>query len=79
MKTISSRQFKACCMELINEVQATRQPVLITKKGQPVAKLVPVGSRGKPKKFLGALKGKMQIAGDILSPVVPWDDWEVLR
>ena len=35
MKTIAAGQFKARCLRLMDEVRATREPVLITKKGRP--------------------------------------------
>jgi prevent-host-death family protein len=74
MKTMPAGQFKARCLRVMDEVKSTREPVIITKKGKPVAKLVPV--RPKPDKIFGALRGKMKIVGDILSPIVPPEDWE---
>ena len=41
MKAIPAGQFKARCLRIMDEVRATREPVIITKKGRPVAKLVP--------------------------------------
>ncbi|MFZ1132013.1 MAG: type II toxin-antitoxin system Phd/YefM family antitoxin [Terriglobales bacterium] len=77
MKKIAAGEFKARCLALMEDVRATRQPIVITKRGKPVAKLVPAG----PEKdeWIGRLKGKMRIVGDIESPVVPLEDWEVLR
>ena len=42
MKKIAAGEFKARCLTLMDDVQATRVPILITKRGKPVAKLVPV-------------------------------------
>ena len=42
MKTMAAGAFKAHCLAVMDEVQAKRQAVLITKRGKPVAKLVPV-------------------------------------
>ena len=42
MKTMAAGQFKVHCLKVMDEVQAKRQAVLITKRGKPVAKLVPV-------------------------------------
>jgi prevent-host-death family protein len=77
MKTMPAGQFKARCLRLMDEVNSTREPVLITKKGKPVAKLVPANSN--PDKVFGALRGKIKIVGDIMSPIVPPEDWEALR
>ncbi len=74
MKTIAAAQFKARCLTLMEEVRSTREPVVITKRGNPVAKLVPADA---PKKeFIGSLKGVIRIVGDIESPAVPSEDWE---
>jgi prevent-host-death family protein len=77
MKTIAAGEFKARCLTLMEDVRSTRQPLLITKRGKPVAKLVPV--EDKKDDFIGRLKGVMKIVGDIESPVVPAEDWEALR
>jgi len=77
MKTMPAGKFKARCLKIMDEVRSTREPVLITKKGKPVAKLVPAGRNTDA--IFGCLKDKMKIVGDILSPVVPPEDWEALR
>lgn len=61
----------------MDEVRTTRKPVLITKKGRPVAKLVP--AEGQPEDIFGCLKNEIKIVGDIESPVVPLEDWDALR
>jgi prevent-host-death family protein len=77
MRTIPAGQFKARCLRLMDEVQSTREPVLITKKGRPVAKLVPAESQ--PEDIFGCLKDEIKIMGDIESPIVPWEEWDALR
>lgn len=78
MKKIAAGEFKAKCLALMEEVRSTRQPIVITKRGKPVAKLVPVGN-GKKDDWIGRLNGKFKVTGDIVSPVVPLEDWEALR
>lgn len=73
MKTISASEFRTRCSAVVNEVYRTREPVLITRRGKPVARLVPAG---KPGKFIGRLEGIFKIVGDIESPVVPPEAWE---
>jgi antitoxin (DNA-binding transcriptional repressor) of toxin-antitoxin stability system len=51
--------------------------VLITKRGKPLAKLVPPDD--KPPDILGRLAGKIEILGDIVSPITPLEDWEGLK
>ena len=73
MKSIPAGEFKARCLTLMEDVRNTREPVLITKRGKPVAKLVPA-ENAKPE-FIGRLKGVIEIVGDIESPVVPPEAW----
>ncbi len=77
MKTMPAGQFKARCLKVMDEVQNTREPVVITKKGKPVAKLVPPDTP--PRDILGCLRGVIEIVGDIESPLVPPEEWEALR
>jgi prevent-host-death family protein len=77
MKKIAAGVFKARCLRLMDEVQRTREPLVITKKGRPVAKLVPAD--GVPEDIFGCLKGVIEVVGDIESPIFPASDWEVLR
>jgi prevent-host-death family protein len=77
MKKIAAAVFKARCLTLMEDVRSTREPLLITKRGKPMAKLVPVD---KPKdNFIGSLEGVMRVVGDIESPIEPPEAWEVLR
>jgi prevent-host-death family protein len=77
MKTVAAGKFKAHCLSMIEEVNTTREPVLITKRGRPVAKLVAADKNAD--KFIGRLEGIIQIVGDIESPVTPLEDWEALK
>lgn len=72
MKKIAAGKFKANCLAIMDEVQSKRESVLITKRGKPVAKLVPV--EDKADDIFGFLKGKITITGDIVSPLPP-EDW----
>ena len=74
MKSIPAGEFKTRCLTLMEDVRNTREPVLITKRGKPVAKLVPA-DRVKDD-FIGSLKGVFRIVGDIESPAVRPEDWE---
>ncbi len=77
MKMMSAAEFKTRCLKVMDEVQATRETIIITKRGRPVAKLVPVEKPSR--KLFGCLTGKVEIIGDIESPVVPPEVWEALR
>jgi prevent-host-death family protein len=65
-------EFKAKCLQVIDEVQRLRMQVIITKRGKPVAKLVPLDEQ--PESFIGSMKGTMEIIGDIVAPIdVKWE------
>ena len=69
---IPAGEFKAKCLQVIDEVQRLRMPVIITNRGMPVAKLVPLDEH--PESFIGSMKGTMEIIGDIVAPVdVTWE------
>jgi prevent-host-death family protein len=64
--------FKAKCLRLLDEVQQTGKEIVITKRGKPVARVVPAGDE-LPKSF-GRLRGSGVILGDIISPIGEvWD------
>ena len=77
MKKMPAGEFKARCLKVMDDVQATRETVVITKKGRPVAKLVP--AEAPVRSLFGCLAGVVEIAGDIESPVEPPESWEVLQ
>lgn len=70
---IAAGQFKAQCLQLMDQVQQSREEIVITKHGKPVAKLVPV-DESEPRSILGYLQGTVEIIGDIVSPLE--DEWE---
>lgn len=72
MRTIKASEFKAKCLKIMEEVAATGEPVVITKKGIPLTQLIPV--RQKPATLFGAMRDTVTIEGDIITPVdVPWE------
>jgi prevent-host-death family protein len=77
MKEMPAGEFKARCLAVMEDVNKTREPVLITKRGRPVAKLVP--SEKPEQEFIGRLEGRVRITGDIESPIEPAEAWQVLR
>jgi len=73
MKTVPAGEFKVHCLAIMDEVQAKRQSVVITKRGKPVAKLVPVESE--KDEIFGFLKGKGKVLGDVVSPAITPEEW----
>lgn len=70
---IKAGEFKAKCLELMDWVAEGHEEIIITKRGKPVAKLVPIGKTAKPEVF-GYMKGTFEIVGDIVAPTgEKWD------
>lgn len=69
---ISAAQFKAECLKLMDEVEKTRQPIVITKHGRPVAQLAPIPAD--TGSLFGYMKGTVTINGDVMAPLdVEWN------
>ncbi len=79
METIAISKFKATCLAVIERVNRTGEPVLITRRGVPMAELTPTKRKAKHGDWIGSLEGKARILGDIISPAADESDWEVLR
>ena len=77
MKTMRASTFKARCLSVMNEIQATGEPVIVTKRGKPVVKVVPV--KQNKDDILGFMAGEFEIVGDIESPVVPPSHWKIIK
>lgn len=76
--TLSAGEFKATCLKLMDEVAASGREVIITKRGKPVAKLVPIAPPPS-KSVFGALAGSITILGDIVSPISQYNGDETIR
>ena len=64
---IAAADFKANCLRLMDEVARQRRPIIITKRGKPVAKLVPIEQE--PTDLFGYMAGTARICGDIINPI----------
>ena len=79
---IAAGEFKAKCLALIDEVNRTGREVVITKRGKPMAKLTSFPRTQKKKPFIGSLEGIIEIVGDpddLIKPVFPEEDWDMLK
>jgi prevent-host-death family protein len=70
-RTVAASAFKAKCLALLDEVQRTGVPLVVTKRGRAVAKLVPMGVERSPD-LLGSVRYERE--EDLLAPVDEvWD------
>ena len=72
-RTVPAGKFKAECLRIMDEVAAGGRPVVITKRGKPVARLVPAASAATD--VMGVLEGKVEIRGDIVKPALTPKQW----
>jgi prevent-host-death family protein len=75
MKKMAAGAFKVHCLAVMDEVQSKRESVLITKRGKPVAKLVPADNDADKDDIFGFMAGKGKIIGDIVSPAISPEEW----
>lgn len=78
METISVSKFKTTCLSLLEKVKKTGEPLIITKRGDPIAQVTPPPPPTMERDSFGCMKDSTKIEGDILSPL-PEEDWEVLN
>ncbi|TAN23026.1 MAG: type II toxin-antitoxin system Phd/YefM family antitoxin [Acidobacteria bacterium] len=79
METIAVSEFKATCAAVVEKVRKTKQPVTITRFGQPVAQLVPPTDPAPRRNWLGCMAGTATILDDLIEPVGSEEDWEATR
>ncbi len=68
-RSVTAAEFKAKCLALFDEVESTRRSFVITKRGRPVARVVPL-----PTKQVSSLRGSLLHEEDLLAPIDgQWD------
>ncbi len=69
MKQVAAAKFKEQCLAILDRVDD--EGIVITKRGKPVAKLIPI--RAESARLIGSLKDKLKIKGNILTTGSRWD------
>jgi prevent-host-death family protein len=78
MKEVAISEFKAKCLSILDEVQKTKKPILVTRFGKPIAEVIP-HAPAPSADWMGSMRDSMKILGDIVSPATEESEWEVLR
>lgn len=78
MKEIAISKFKATCLAVLERVRKTGEPVVVTRFGQPIAKISPPETAKRVPR-LGGGAGTMVILGDIVGPTGDESDWEAAQ
>ena len=84
MRQMAAGEFKAKCLAIMDELNETGRPLLVTKRGEPSVKIFPARSSKQKRKdnFFGRLEGIIEIVGDpddLVKPVFPLKDWDMLK
>jgi len=79
MEEISISEFKAKCLALLEQVCKTKKPIRVTKFGKPIAEIVPPSPAKTRADWIGSMVGKMEIVGDVVSPVIDLNEIEALK
>lgn len=75
---IAISKFKTTCLAVLERVRHTRQPILVTRFGKPVAEVIPPRAPARLARKMGSMVGTGRIVGDIISPATDERDWEAL-
>jgi prevent-host-death family protein len=79
IQEIAISKFKAKCLSLLEEVSKTKTPLRVTRRGKPIADVIPASSEAEERSWIGSLSGSVEIVGDIVSPVIDLDAIEALK
>jgi prevent-host-death family protein len=78
-KAVGAAEFKAKCLNLIEQMTGDGEPIIITKRGKPVAILSLVPEIAANISIIGAMKGSVLSYDDPFSPVVEAGEWDANR
>jgi prevent-host-death family protein len=76
---IAISEFKARCLSLLEEVSKTKTPLRVTRRGKPLADVIPASPEAEERSWIGSMSGTIDIVGDIVSPVIEIEDIEALK
>ena len=77
MEEMQISKFKATCLAVLARVGKTGNPILVTRFGKPVAQIVPPPP-DRSGGWLGAMRDRGRIHGDLVAPASELTDWEAL-
>jgi prevent-host-death family protein len=76
---VSISEFKAKCLSLLEQVNKTKAPLRVTRRGKPIADVIPASPENEPPRWIGSMSDRIELIGDIVSPVVELDDIEAMQ
>ena len=79
IQEVAISEFKTKCLSLLEEVSKTKTPLRVTRRGKAIADVVPISPPAAERSWIGSLSGSIEIAGDILAPVIDTETIEALK
>jgi prevent-host-death family protein len=79
MESMPISEFKATCLAVLERVRTTGQPLLVTRRGKPVAQILPPPPEKKAGSGFGSMKGTARILGDIVGPISSEEEWDAAK
>ena len=77
-ETMPISEFKATCLAVLDRVHRTGTPIIVTRRGEPIAEVIPPTTASAGAGWLGAMRGTAAIVGDLVAPAGDPDAWEAL-
>jgi prevent-host-death family protein len=78
-QTVPISKFKATCLRLLDDVNRTGKPLLVTRNGEPIALVSPPPPPPKSDSWIGFMSDDLQITGDVVSPASDETQWETIN
>lgn len=79
LESMSISEFKATCLAVLERIRRTGRPLLITRRGEPIAEVIPPTPAATGGGGLGAMRGTARITGNIVDPAGSVEEWEITR
>ncbi len=79
VKSVGAAEFKAKCLHLIDQMGDDGEPIIITKRGKPVALLTPASEKTDRPSIIGAMKGTVLHYDDPFQPAIDAEEWDATR
>lgn len=79
VKSVGAAEFKAKCLHLIDQMGSDGEPIVITKRGKPVALLTPAPEKTDRPSIIGAMKGTVLHYDDPFLPAIDAEAWDATR
>jgi prevent-host-death family protein len=79
IQEVAISEFKAKCLSLLEEVNKSKSPLRVTRRGEPIADVVPPPAGPEEPEWIGSMVDSLEIIGDIVSPVIDTREIEALR